>query len=233
MGSRRLPGKVLMPIGEQTMLGHVVRRAGRAESLDGVIIATTLQPEDDAIVREAERLGAAVFRGSEDDVLDRYHGAARAFGLDAVVRITADCPLIDPLIVDRVVAAFLDRTTDYASNVLERTYPRGLDTEVISAAALVVAWREADRPHQRAHVTPFLYENPGRFRIVSVRADRDRSQFRWTVDTAADLDAVRALVAQLGGGDGHDWRAAVEAAERRPELAAINREVRQKELDEL
>jgi len=233
MGSHRLPGKVLMPIGDQTMLGHVVRRTRRAESLDGVIVATTLQPEDDAVVREAERLDAEVFRGSEDDVLDRFHGAARAFELDAVVRITADCPLIDPTIVDRVVAEFLGRSADYASNALERTYPRGLDTEVISAEALAAAWREADRPRQRAHVTPFLYENPQRFRIVSVRADQDRSHLRWTVDTAADLEAVRALVAQLGGGDGHDWRAAVEAAELRPELTAINREVRQKELDEL
>jgi len=222
-----------MPIGDQTMLAHVVRRTRRAESLGGVIVATTLLPDDDAVAREAERLGAGVFRGSEDDVLDRFHRAAAAFELDAVVRVTADCPLIDPSVIDEVVAAFVDHRADYASNSLERTYPRGLDAEVISAEALAVAWREADQPRQRVHVTPFVYENPQRFRIVSVHADADRSHLRWTVDTAADLEAVRALVEHLGGGDGHDWRTAAEALERRPELVEINREVRQKELDEL
>jgi spore coat polysaccharide biosynthesis protein SpsF len=151
MGSTRLPGKVLRDIGGKTMLARVVRRMQCAASLSQVVVATTTSPADKAIVAECERLGIPAFRGDEQDVLDRYYQAAQAHRADVVVRVTSDCPLIDPGVVDEVVRAFLDAEPDYASNTLERTYPRGLDTEVMTMAALARAWREAQEPYQHAH----------------------------------------------------------------------------------
>jgi len=143
MGSTRLPGKVLLDLAGRTMLARVVRRVGRAALIDEVMVATADAPDDDAIVEECRRLRVPCFRGSEHDVLDRFHRAAIAHRADVVVRITADCPLIDPEVTDRVIRAFFDERPDYASNTLRRTYPRGLDTEVMTAAALVRASREA------------------------------------------------------------------------------------------
>ena len=174
----------------------------------------------------------AVYRGSEDDVLDRYYRTARAFAAEAVVRVTSDCPLIDPAVVDRVVREFLDAGPDYASNILERTFPRGLDTEVVTREALARAWREAGEPYQRIHVTPYVYQHPDRFRLLSVAAELDASGHRWTVDTAEDLALVRALYDRLGNGDAFGWRQALEVVEREPEIAALNRRVRHKALEE-
>lgn len=234
MGSSRLPGKVLADVEGETMLGRVVRRLSRARRLDAVVVATSTLPADDAVADEAARHGAAVFRGSEDDVLDRYLGAARQQGAEVIVRVTADCPLIDPELVDELVGRFLAERPDYASNSLDRTYPRGLDAEAFDRAALETAAAEARSPHERVHVTPFLYAHPERFRLLSVTAadGADHSHLRWTVDTAPDLELVRRLYRRLGG-DGFGWRQALAVVERQPELAAINRDVRQKSLEEL
>jgi spore coat polysaccharide biosynthesis protein SpsF len=184
MGSTRLPGKVLRDIAGETMLARVVRRVQLARMPDAVVVATTLAPFDDAIVAECVRLGVPAFRGSEQDVLDRYWQATCTHQADVIVRITADCPLIDPRLVDYVVAAFLEGQPDYASNVLERTYPRGLDTEVMAQTTLEQAWQQAGQLYQRAHVTPYIYQNPNRFRLLPVKAEADHSYLRWTVDTA-------------------------------------------------
>jgi spore coat polysaccharide biosynthesis protein SpsF len=231
-GSSRLPGKVLADVGGRSMLARVVRRAGRAERLDGVVVATTDRPADDAIVAECRELGVTVFRGSEEDVLDRYQGAARATDAGVVVRITSDCPLIDPEVIDRVVAALLADDADYASNTLERTYPRGLDVEAVTAEALAQAWRKAQEPYQRVHVTPYLYQHPDRFRLRSVTSGVDAGHHRWTVDTAEDLELVRALYSRLGNDDDFGWRRALVVVEAEPELADLNRRIRQKALEE-
>jgi spore coat polysaccharide biosynthesis protein SpsF len=230
MGSTRLPAKALADIGGMSMLARVVRRAGRARALDLVAVATTTEPVDAAIVAECERLAVPVTRGSQDDVLDRYYQAARAHAAELVVRITSDCPLIDPQVIDEVVGAFLAARPDYASNVVERRYPRGLDVEVFSFAALERAWREAGEEYQRAHVTPFLYQRPDLFRVLSVPGGADHGGHRWTVDTPEDLAFARAIYARFANDDGFGWGEALELVEREPALAAINAHVEQKEL---
>jgi spore coat polysaccharide biosynthesis protein SpsF len=232
LSSTRLPGKVLQEIGGKTMLARVLQRMLRATLVDGVTLATTDREVDDPVAREGRKTGVSVFRGNEEDVLDRYYRAAAEARADAVVRITADCPLIDPEVVDRVAAAFLSERSDYASNVLARMYPRGLDTEIMTFGALARAWREARAPHERAHVTPYIYSHPHLFRISSVTAEDDYSEHRWTVDTAEDLEWVRIIYAGCGNRDDISWREVLAFLRRKPELVRANRSVKQKALEE-
>ncbi len=228
MGSTRLPGKVLMDIAGRSMLAWVVSRTRRAATVDEVVVATTDSPADDAIVAECAAIGVPVFRGSEDDVLDRYHRTAEAFDADPVVRITSDCPLIDPGVVDLVVGTFRDLSPDYAGNALERRFPRGLDCEAISSGALLRTWREAREPYERAHVTPFIYQHPELFRLVSVRAPINHGAMRWTVDTKEDLEFVRAVFAGIPHTGSFSYHDALDLLRARPELAKINQGVSQK-----
>ncbi len=230
IGSTRLPGKVLKPIGDRSMLAHVVERTRRASTITEVIVATTDKPEDDVIVEECEKLKTLVSRGSELDVLDRYHAAAIERKAGAVVRITSDCPLIDAGVIDHVVRTFLRLAPDYASNKIEPTYPRGLDTEIMTMAALERAWREASEPYQRVHVTPYFYEAPGRFRIAAVKQAEDYSRYRWTVDTPEDLAFVRNVYRQLGPDNTFSWQSVLALLEREPGLCEINRGIIQKDL---
>lgn len=230
MSSTRLPGKVLMDICGQTMLARVARRVQRANTLDAVIVATTIESQDDAIVEEAVRLGVSVFRGSEEDVLDRYYQAATTYALDAVVRITSDCPLIDAELIDEVIQHFLQAQPrcDYAANTLERTYPRGLDVEVVWLDTLACAWREAKEPYQRVHVTAFIREHPERFRLLSVVGGGQCGELRWTVDTADDLYFVREVYSRLNNAEYPGWREVLAVLEANPGLMKINAHVRQK-----
>ena len=232
MGSSRLPGKVLKGLGGQSVLARVVQRLRRSSLISEVVVATSVSSGDEAVVREAERLNVGCFRGSEADVLDRFYRAARAFHADTVVRITSDCPLIDPEITDQTIRAFLNEQPDYASNGLERTYPRGLDTEAMTAEALARAWRKANEPYQREHVTPFLYEHPELFRILSVTNDIDCSAHRWTLDTPEDLEFIRAVYERFGDGDDFSWREVLQLVEREPALSQLNSQVQQKALKE-
>lgn len=232
MGSTRLPGKVLLDLGGESMLARVVRRTSRASLVHRVVVATSTSSDDDAIEEQCRSLGVSCFRGSQEDVLERYYVAAAAYRADVVVRITADCPLIDPEIVDRVVEAFLDIEPDYASNTVCRTYPRGLDTEVMSMAALERAWREALIPYQRIHVTPYLYQNPEIFAVFPVIQREDLSSGRWTVDTPEDLELLRAIYGRLGPGDAFSWRDVCRLLAQEPHLADLNGNVRQKHLVE-
>lgn len=193
-GSTRLPGKVLLDLAGQPVLSHVVQRVRRAARVDQVVVATTARPEDRAVVRLAQREGAAVFCGSEDDVLDRTYQAARRFQADVVVRVTADCPLIDPAIVDQTIARFqaADGPWDYVAT--DNSFPDGLDTEVFSVEALTCAWRKARMASEREHVTPFLYKHPERFRTLRIACQEDLSQCRWTLDESEDLEFLRALL---------------------------------------
>jgi spore coat polysaccharide biosynthesis protein SpsF len=232
MGSTRLPGKALKDIHSRTMLARVVRRALRSALIDKLVVATTEKKADDAIVSECDSLGISCFRGSEDDVLDRYYQAAKAFSADSIVRITSDCPLIDAEIVDRVVQAFLDNGPDYASNTIESTYPRGLDVEVFTFDALEKAWRKALLDFQHVHVTPYIYQHPEQFRILSVTGDEDESGYRWTVDTREDLALIRAVYAKINRDDLFSWRDVLELFRKEPNLAEVNRHIRQKSLEE-
>lgn len=230
MGSTRLPGKVLMDLGGETALGRVVRRLRRATLVDKIVVATSNSAADDAIIRECERSDVVSFRGSENDVLDRFYHASRACAAEAVVRITSDCPLIDPELVDETIRVFQDRDGDYASNIFPRSYPRGLDAEVFSTTALGVAWREAHEPYQREHVTPYFYVHPQRFRLISLRGQIDYSHYRWTLDTAEDLDLLRTIYAHLGDRDDFSWHEVIELMKCEPELAELTSHVVQKAL---
>ena len=232
MGSTRLPGKVLLDIAGRSMLARVVRRTRRAELLSEVVVATGESPEDDAIVQECRRLAVPCFRGSDEDVLKRYHGAALAHGADAIVRITSDCPLIDPGVVDRVVHEFLEREPDYASNVLDCTWPNGLDTEIMTAATLDRNFHEAHLPYERIHVTPYIYGHPELFDLLSVTQPEDLSAGRWTVDFPDDMEFVRAVYGRFDGDDGIGWRDVHSLLVSNPTLVRINRHVRQKHLVE-
>ena len=228
MGSTRLPGKVMLPLLGEPALTLVLRRLGRARTLDEVVVATTPLPEDDPIVELAERTGYRVVRGSETDVLDRYLAAARATDAGVVVRITSDCPLIDPAVVNLVVDEFRASGVDFASNMLVPwTFPVGLAVEVVRRAALERAGREDGDPAWREHVTPYLYRHPELFRLLRVPADSDHSERRWTLDTPQDY-AVVARIFETLGRDDFGWRDALAVVEANPSWGSANHDVVQK-----
>src|SRR5215470_2422482 len=206
MGATRFPRKVLQLIEERPMLWHVVDRVRRSQLVDRVVVATSENPLDEAVASFCAASSIDCFRGSEADVLDRFYLAAKAFAATVVVRITADCPLIDAEIVDRVVAAHSERTCDYATNTLGATYPDGLDVEVVSFAALERAWRSAKLAADREHVTSYIV-NSGDFSVVDVPSGADRAlgRLRWTVDHPKDLEFVRAVYARLWPTNGHGF----------------------------
>jgi spore coat polysaccharide biosynthesis protein SpsF len=201
MGSTRLPGKVLMDVSGAPMLAQQLRRLQRAQSLDSIVVATSDRPDDDRIVEAARAAGVDAFRGSETDVLARCLGAARASRADVVVRVTADCPLIDGSVVDRVCRS-LTGDVDYAANVIRRTFPQGLDVEALHLDVLERVARMASSDAAREHVTWFVYrERHDLFEIASVEDSQDNSDLRWTVDRLSDLELVRELYRQLSLGE--------------------------------
>jgi spore coat polysaccharide biosynthesis protein SpsF len=216
----------------EPMLARVVKRVSRAATLNKVVIATSTEPGDQVIADFCDAHSVAVFRGSELDVLDRYYQAARAHAADVIVRITSDCPLIEPRVLDRVVSEFQNSRPDYASNTLVRTYPRGLDVEVVSITGLERAWHEACKPYQRVHVMPYFYENPTLFRCLNVSSEQNYGEYRWTVDTPEDLAFVRSVYEQFENRDYFSWRDVIAMLEKHPELVALNRDVQQKSLQD-
>lgn len=239
MGSSRLPGKVLRRAGELSLLEHLARRLARARTPTQVVIATTIDPGDDELAEAARALGLAVARGSVDDVLDRYHAALVALGAapsDIVVRVTADCPLLDPGELDRLVDEFVARRgtldeVDYLTNQAGevRRIPRGLDVEVFTFAGLDRAARESTLLGDREHVTPYFYREPGRYRtMVSDPPGLELGHLRLTVDTPADLELVDAVVRALGPDASTQAIATYLAAH--PEVARLNANVTQKRL---
>lgn len=197
MTSTRLPGKVLLPLAGKPMLTRLVERLRRASESDAIVVATTTNASDEPIVDLCRQLAVASHRGSEHDVLSRYADAARAHNADAVVRVTSDCPLLDPALVDLVIRAHAEGGSDYVSNMLPPTWPYGMAVEVFSADALFEADREAKQVSEREHVTPFLYWHPERYRLRNVASAHDLSGYRWTVDTPQDYELVRLLFESL------------------------------------
>jgi len=258
MSASRLPGKVLLDIGGEPMLARVVERTRRSQGVDQVLVATSLEHADDPIEAFCTQRGYSCFRGNLHDVLDRYYQAAKSLSAEIVVRITADCPLIDPLVIDQTLAAFyghgpslitetetewpqikpeLIPVLDFAANRLpppwERTFPIGLDTEVCTFSALETAWREASQPHQREHVMPYLYEHENRFRILLVNHDPDYGDLRLTVDTPQDLELLRTIYSRFGGRDDFSWLDVLELFKHEPELAGINAGVLHKDYQDV
>jgi spore coat polysaccharide biosynthesis protein SpsF len=233
MTSTRLPGKVLMDLEGRPLLERELERLARCALADEVVLAVTANPDDDPLVALADRLGLRWYRGSEHDVLSRYAGAAREAHADLVVRVTSDCPLIDPGETDAVIGALQERrqSCDYASNRLEPHLPRGLDVEALWRDALERTDRLATSSPAREHVTWFCYaERPDLFALHSVRRPVEAHDLRWTVDTADDLAMVRRLYADLGLAERPVALADVIAYVREhPEIAALNAHIEQKD----
>ena len=230
VGSTRLPGKVLEDLGGHPVLEWVVRAARAATQVDTVVVATSTMAADDAVADLAGTLGVAVVRGSEDDVLSRFVVALDAYPADAIVRLTADCPLLDPSLIDAVAGAWAGAPThDYVSTVLVRCLPRGMDVELVTARAL----RAVDRiavGHDRVHVTSRLYAEPAAYRLLGLCVTPPANDLRVTVDTREDLALLRALVAELPDAP-PAWRDVVAVLRARPDLVAINSGVEQKPLE--
>lgn len=220
-GSSRLPGKVMMDLCGSPVLHHVVKRAAAIPGIEAVCCAIPDQPQDDELARIAEAMGAQVVRGPEQDVLGRYLAAARALQAEAVIRITSDCPLLDPVVSGKVLAA-LDGA-DYASNLDPRSWPKGLDTEAFTREALERAARDATAPYDREHVTPYLRREPGFKRNNVALADLSAADWRWTLDYAEDLFFLRALLDRIEGPPTRaDFTALAAVIKAHPELMRIN-----------
>ncbi|MBV6397578.1 MAG: 3-deoxy-manno-octulosonate cytidylyltransferase [Anaerolineales bacterium] len=254
MSSSRLPGKILADIAGQPMLTRVYVRTSRARTLSETIFATTTDASDDPVAEYCGLSGIPCTRGSLYDVLDRYYQAAKSAKADVVVRITADCPVIDPELIDEVVNAVISEqsSVDFAANRLpppwKRTYPIGLDTEVCTFAALERAWKEAKEPQHREHAMPYFYEgvelttvnrqlqtglSPRGFKIALLHHTTDFGDYRWTVDTPQDLEFMRQVYAHFNGRDDFSWKDALNLVHDNPELMKINAGVRHKTLKDV
>lgn len=188
-GSTRLPGKVLLDLEGKTVLEHVIERVKASKLIKDVVVATTIRKDDLRIVKLCANLGISVYCGSEDDVLDRYYQTARLFKADHIVRITSDCPMIDPMIVDDVVSLHLHEKADFTSNTINVTYPNGLDAEVFTFISLKKAWKNAYLASEREHVTPYMWKNPA-FKRVNLECKENLSQKRWTLDNPEDYNFI-------------------------------------------
>lgn len=233
MGSTRLPGKILMDIAGKPMLWHIVNRLKYSRLINKIVIATSINKNDDAVEFFCGEHGISFYRGSQEDVLDRYYQAAYLYQADAVVRITADCPLIDPIVVDKVISGYLGNYEYFngASNVIKRTYPKGLDTEVVSYFTLEKISKIASEPYEREHVTIFIYEHPGLFKLYSLENPDDLSDLRWTVDEEIDLRFVREIYKILYQDSKIFYMEDVlRILEKDPQLTQINKHIKRKDI---
>ncbi len=237
MDSNRLPGKVMKDIRGYPMLDWVITRAKSAEMVDSVMVATTIDASDNTVAEWCEKHRVPCFRGATLDVLDRFYQAATMIKADVVVRLTADCPLIDPNVIDDVIRLFFEKDADFCANRLpapyHRTFPIGLDVEVVSFYALQRAWREAKQVFEREHVLPYLYAVDGRFKISILEAPQDYGQMRWTVDTPQDLAFIRRLIAEMQCDRDVSWLQILEYLEEHPALAEINASVQHKKFTDI
>ena len=252
MSSSRLPGKILADIAGQPMLQRVFMRTSRANTVSETIFATTMDASDDPIAEYCDFSGIPCTRGSQFDVLDRYYQTASQAKADVVVRVTADCPVIDPALIDDVLNTLLEEKYDFVCNRLPppwpRTYPIGLDVEVCTFSALKIAWTEAKEPQHREHAMPYLYEgvelsavnrqksegiSPRGFRIALLNHPTDFGDYRWTVDTAEDLEFMRQVYSRFDGRDDFSWKEVLDLVHNNPELMKINAGVQHKSLKDI
>lgn len=235
MTSTRLPGKVLKRVLEKTLLEILLERLRSSEQADQIIVATTTNVIDNSIVTLCREMKIPFFRGSEDDVLSRYYFAAKEFESDPVIRITSDCPIIDPKVVDQVIAYYKINYPkyDYVANCLRRTYPRGMDTEIFSFHALENAFLEATAQPDREHVTPYIKRNTRQFRHANIRYHKDYSAHRWTVDTIEDFELIKLIVEGLYPITPiFSLEDCLALLNEHPEWSKINKDVRQKKYGE-
>lgn len=236
MGSTRLPGKIMMDLAGRPLLMHVVNRVCASRGIDEVIVATTTKDLDDVVERFCQEHSVKCFRGDEQDVLNRFYQTAKDHVADIIIRVTADCPLLDPQLLSAMIEQFVRRTAervrvDYLSNTLKRTYPRGLDAEIFSFAALEKAWKEARQPEDREHVTSYIWKHPEHFYLQNYSQREDLSFHRWTVDVKEDLAFIQLVYTAL-----YQPQAIFSTIEvlkflnAHPELLKLNMHVQQKEV---
>jgi spore coat polysaccharide biosynthesis protein SpsF len=252
MTSSRLPGKILADIAGQPMLSRVLIRASRAKTLDQIIFATTTDASDQAVAEYCDFAGFDFTRGSLFDVLDRYYQTASQAKADVIVRITADCPVVDPELIDNAVNTLVEDEYDFVCNRLpppyQRTYPIGLDIEVCTFKVLEKAWKKAKEPHHREHVMPYIYEgvklstdnrllftglSSKGFKIALLNHTTDFGDYRWTVDTLEDLEFIREVYKHFDGRDDFTWKEVLDLVHDNPELAKINAGVQHKTLKDI
>ena len=224
MGSTRLPGKSMKLLLGKPVLWHVVNRASKAELIDGVIVATTVNSEDDIIAEFCENNDISVFRGSENDVLDRYYQCAKEYGIKDIVRITADCPLHDPTVIDLIIGEYLKGNYDYVANTIEYTFPDGLDVEVFSFGALEEAWKKAELPSEREHVTPYIRKSDN-FKKKNVNSTKKYPPYRLTLDYPEDYQFIRRIYEGIGKEEFYIAEI-IKFLEKNPELLKINQHLK-------
>ena len=231
MGSTRLPGKMMMDLCGEPVVARVVEQVKRAKQVTRVVLATTIDTSDGVLAQWAKINGVDCFRGSVNDVLDRYYQAAKEYRADVVVRVTGDCPIADPSVIDLVVEKYLEGAYDYVSNTIRPTFPDGLDCEVFSFATLERAWKEARLSSEREHVTPYIWKHSEIFKLSNVtcsgaqvlRCSGDLSHHRWTLDTAEDLDFLRLVMSELlKRNSSSRFEDVLEILAEHPEWTAIN-----------
>lgn len=231
LGSTRLPNKVLKNLCGSPVLLHVINRLKQSKYISEIIIATTTLPEDDAIQQFCEENGVKFYRGSSENVLSRYYEAAKKFNAETVIRITSDCPVIDPVLIDEMIEEYSKSNVDYMSNSLTRTFPRGLDAEIFSFTALEKAFNEAAKQYELEHVTPYIYQHPELFSLKNYTNDTDYSFHRWTLDTEEDYRLLTEIYEALYPVNKvFLWKDVLTLFEKRPELLEINKHIEQKKL---
>lgn len=234
MGSTRLPGKVMKNLSGKTVLSHVIERVKQSKEIDEIVIATSMSEQDEIISKEAKECNVKLFRGSEYNVLSRYYYAAKENNVDIIVRITSDCPLIDPIIIDNAINLYKendhDIVTNAGSDLTKRTFPRGLDTEVFSFRILEEAFSNVEKDYQREHVTPYIYENSNK--IYYYKNEVDYSNYRWTLDTKEDWKLISKVYDHLYNGE-HDFylNDIINLMKKYPELNEINKDIEQKKVN--
>ncbi|WBW96223.1 glycosyltransferase family protein [Oceanirhabdus sp. W0125-5] len=237
MGSSRLPGKVLKKIVDKSVLEHDIYRLRKAKNIDEIVIATTIENRDNAIVEEAKNLGVRYYRGSELDVLERYYYAAKETQAHIVVRVTSDCPCIDPILIDEIInkfkIEFLEGNLDYINNTLELSFPRGYDVEVFSFKVLEIAYNNAKEKFEREHVTPYIYCNKDKFKVQVYKSDVDYSNIRVTLDTEEDLNVITKVYEKLYKENKcFGLQDVINLYNSNPKIFAINQKIIQKKFSE-
>lgn len=232
MGSTRLPGKIMLPLHDKTVLGHVITRLQRSHYINEIVVATSNLPADKIILTEAECHQVQTFTGSEQNVLERFFEAARIYHPDLIVRITADCPLIDPGIIDAMLKRYIDNRSaiDYMSNTIHRCFPRGLDVEIFTIDTLAKAYQFAEQWDEKEHVTPYIYRHPEQFRLVMFTHTADYSRYRWTLDTQEDFIFIQEVYRHLYvKNPSFTWLEVIQLMQKDPDLVKINEHIHQKE----
>lgn len=231
MGSERLPGKVLLPVLKKPLLVWQIERMKRAKNADAIVLATTTLKEDDPIAALAKPLGIDLYRGSGNNVLLRYAEAAKFSHADLVVRVTGDCPLIDPHVIDLVILEHKKSGADYTSNTRKQTFPRGMDVEVFSSKILQEAAESAHEPYDLEHVTSYIYRHPEKYSLHTVTLDPPQAEYRWTVDTQEDFTLIKNILEEIAPKNPNFTLSdLLQLLQDHPEWNKINAHIKQKPL---